>query len=149
MRYDTRYDNLDAPVDDLACSNGDHGLKGKGHNTLRTLITKPDVDVGAVFGVQWNSVGCGKCYRIMYNVKSLYIIAVDTAAEGFNLSKRAFDTLTNGRAEELGSAQIAWEEVEPKFCGFEVGYSFVNVAFRSRLIEITRLEVLDLIDTRL
>lgn len=117
MRYDTRYDNLDAPVDDLACSNGDHGLKTKGHNTLRTLIKKPDVDVGAVFGVQWNSVGCGKCYRIMYNVESMYIIAVDRAGEGFNLSKRAFDRLTNGRAEELGSAQVAWEEVEPKFCG--------------------------------
>lgn len=117
IRFDTRYDNLDAPVDDLACSDGDHGLKTKGHTTLRTLMTKPDVDVGAAFNVSWNSEGCGKCYRIMYQVESLYIIAVDKAGEGFNLSKRAFDRLTNGRAEELGSIQVAWESVDPKFCG--------------------------------
>lgn len=117
IRYETRYDNLDARIDDLACSDGDHGLKKKGHKTLRTLMKKPDVDVGAAFGVKWNSDGCGQCYRVMYQLETLYIIAVDRAGDGFNLSKRAFDRLTNGRAEELGSAQVSWQIVEPKFCG--------------------------------
>ena len=120
MRYDTRYDNLDAPIDDLSCSDGENGLITKGYPTLGSLIQgKPHVDVGAKFNVSWNSSECGTCYSIMYNLRSIYIIAVDNAGDsGFNLSKRAFDKLTNGRAEEIGSVSMAWNLVDPKYCGF-------------------------------
>ena len=48
---------------------------------------------------------------------SLEVLAIDTAANGFNIAQEALDDLTNGQAVALGRVPITANEVAASNCG--------------------------------
>ena len=65
----------------------------------------------------WNSASCGKCYSLTFEGRSINILAVDHAAEGFNIAQAAMNQLTGGRAVEVGRVDAVWAEVPASGCG--------------------------------
>lgn len=64
-----------------------------------------------------NLYQCGTCYGVTYNGKTVYVLAVDHAAQGFNLAKAAMDELTNGQAAALGRIDAQYAQVATSNCG--------------------------------
>jgi hypothetical protein len=64
------------------------------------------------------SFQCGTCYGVTYNGKTIYVLAVDHTANGFNLAKAAMDELTNGQAAALGRIDAQYAQVATSNCGF-------------------------------
>lgn len=103
VAYDTIYDNGTIPLTAVSCSDGVNGLLTKGYKTFSALKNFPNIgSAAAVAG--WNSTACGSCWKITYppTGKSINVVAVDHAAEGFALSLTALNTLTNGQGLQFG-----------------------------------------------
>lgn len=60
---------------------------------------------------------CGQCYEVTYNGNTIHIIAIDHTLNGLNLSKAALNTLTGGRAEEVGRVDATVTRVDSGVCG--------------------------------
>ena len=58
-------------------------------------------------------VGCGSCWHISYEGKSINITAVDTAMDGFTLSGKAMDALTDNRKAVIDATAT---KVDKKYC---------------------------------
>ena len=54
-----------------------------------------------------------------YKGKSIKVLAVDTAGQGFNIGKKAMNELTGGQAEKLGTVQADAKQVDVKQCGLK------------------------------
>jgi len=54
---------------------------------------------------------------LTYGGKSIYLVAVDTISDGFDISLKAMNTLTNGQAQQLDSINVQAVEVDRKNCG--------------------------------
>jgi hypothetical protein len=93
--YDQTFDNPSGSLNNVACSNGQNGLASK-YPTFGDLPNFPYI--GGAFDIVWNSPNCGSCWAItnQANGQMIYITAIDTAGQGFNLAKEAFDKLNNG-----------------------------------------------------
>ena len=117
LSYDTTYDDASLSLTAVACSDGPNGLITKGYTTLGSLPTFPNV--GGVYTVAgWNSAACGTCYSVTYaNSQSIFVLAVDVALEGFNLSEEAMDALTGGQAANLGRVDVTVVPVDASLCG--------------------------------
>jgi len=116
LGWDSTYDNADQSLDVVACSDGDHGLERLGYDTFGSLPTFPYI--GAADSIEgWNSEKCGNCYQLTYHSKSVYMLAIDVAGDGYNLSQQGMDDLTNGHAEEYGEVQVTAQQVAASFCG--------------------------------
>ncbi|KAF9239158.1 Cerato-platanin [Melanogaster broomeanus] len=116
LSYDTTYDNPSLSLTSVACSDGVNGLMSKGYTTLSSLPTFPNL--GGVYTVTgWNSAACGTCYNVTYGSKTLSVLAVDVALDGFNLSEEAMNTLTGGLAVELGRVTVTSVQVPASVCG--------------------------------
>ncbi|KAI9433900.1 Cerato-platanin [Lactarius indigo] len=99
VRYDTTYDNPQGSL-----------------STFGSLPSFPNIGAAqAVAG--WNSTACGSCWKISFGGKSINVIAVDHAGDGFNLSLEAMDTLTNGQAQQLGVINAQATQVDASQCG--------------------------------
>ena len=62
------------PLTDCACSNGANGLITKfKYKDLSEMYPY----VAAYSKAGWNSPNCGKCMKITYNGKSIFITAID------------------------------------------------------------------------
>ncbi|KAJ9295961.1 hypothetical protein DTO271G3_5536 [Paecilomyces variotii] len=117
ISYDTKYDNSNLDLSTTSCSDGQYGLVTKGYKTAGSLPSFPNI--GGAFTVPgWNSPNCGKCYQLSWEGKSIYVTAVDHAAEGFNVGQKALDTLTGGLAVQVGRVTATYSEAEPSSCGF-------------------------------
>lgn len=117
VTYDTLYSYPDLSTLALTCGTGENGLYPKGYVVLGDLPNFPFV--GASPTVEgWNSPNCVACYRLTYKDKSINIIAVDDAQDGFVLSQAALDELTNGQAVELGNITATYERAAQADCGF-------------------------------
>ncbi|KAJ3040768.1 hypothetical protein HDV00_010525 [Rhizophlyctis rosea] len=115
--YDTTYDNPNLSTTSIACSDGKNGLSTKGYKTLGSIPKFPNV--AAAFTIEgWNSPQCGKCYRLKYEGRTVYVTAVDVAKEGFVISMGVMDALTGGRAVEAGRVSVEWKQVGIYNCGF-------------------------------
>ncbi len=116
VRYDTAYDNAKGSLSTVACSDGVNGLLTKGFTTFGSLPSFPNIGAAqAVAG--WNSPACGSCWQVSYKGKSINIIAIDHAGDGFNLSLEAMNTLTNGHAVEFGVIDAQAKQVDKSLCG--------------------------------
>jgi len=116
LSYDTTYDNPNLSLDYVACSDGPNGLITKGYTTLGQLPTYPNV--GGVYTVTgWDSAYCGSCYNVTYGSKTIAVLAVDTASEGFNLSEEAMNALTGNQAAFLGRVSVTAVPVAASVCG--------------------------------
>ena len=94
----------------------------------------------------WNSKSCGQCYSVAYSKsrrgcgvqrartnlctswiwlthcvrsegKTIYVLGIDHAAAGLNLSKQAMDKLTNNQATQLGRIEATVTKVDVGKCG--------------------------------
>ena len=116
VRYNTFYDNPSLSLNNVACSNGPNGLVTRGYPTFGSLPTFPNI--GGVYAVKgWNSPLCGSCWRLTYKGKSIYVTAIDTIFEGFDLSLGAMNSLTNGKAQELDLVNAQATQVDAWHCG--------------------------------
>ena len=97
VSYDNSYDDSGASLDTVACSDGPNGLITKGYSTIGSLPDFPYVGgASAVSG--WNSADCGTCWELTYDGESIYVLAIDHADDGFNISEEAMNKLTNNQA---------------------------------------------------
>ena len=118
VKYDTTYDTASLSTLSVACSDGTNGLNTKGYATLGSLPSFPNVGAAAAV-TGWNSDQCGKCFKLYYQGKTLYVTAVDAAyGVGFVLSKAALDTLTGGKAAMLGKVTASYAPAASNLCGF-------------------------------
>lgn len=113
---DTGYDNAARSLNEVSCSDGANGLVTKGFSTQGSLPTFPRI-AGASTIAGWNSASCGTCYSLSYNGRSINVLAVDHAAEGFNIALAAMNELTGGQAEQLGRIDAQWAQVVAGDCG--------------------------------
>jgi hypothetical protein len=108
-------------LNNVACSNGNNGLVTKGFPTFGKLPSFPGV--GGVFAVKgWNSPECGSCWKLTYGGKSIYVTAIDTISDGFDISLKAMNILTNNQAQALDSIDAQATQVARSFCGRAVSF---------------------------
>ena len=118
VTYDTTYDDSAFSLTGVACSDGVNGLINKGYTTLGSLPRFPYV--GGAFAVaRYNSPNCGTCWQLHYaeTGKTINVLAVDVALDGFNISEEALNTLTGGLAVELGRVEVTATQVPASVCG--------------------------------
>ncbi|KAF2084458.1 epl1 protein [Saccharata proteae CBS 121410] len=117
VSYDTGYDDASRSLTAVSCSDGANGLMTKyGWSVQGDVSGFPNIGgVDTVAG--WGSANCGKCYSLSYNGNTIYVLAVDHAASGFNIAEKAMNTLTNGQAEALGRIDATTAEVAISNCG--------------------------------
>ncbi|KAL1796677.1 hypothetical protein ACET3X_005217 [Alternaria dauci] len=117
VSYDTGYDDGNRALTSVACSDGANGLITK-YNWQTQANVAGFPRIGGYVGVAgWNSPQCGTCYGVTYNGKTVYILAVDSSVQGFNIAKAAMDELTNGQAAALGRIDAQYAQVATSNCG--------------------------------
>ena len=116
LSYDETYDNSAGSLSTVACSDGSNGLLTKGFSTFGSLPHFPNVGGAQAVG-GWNSASCGTCWQLTWNGKSINVLAIDHADEGFNVAKEAMDTLTGGQAAALGRIDVDATQVDASACG--------------------------------
>ncbi|ESK87458.1 allergenic cerato-platanin asp f13 [Moniliophthora roreri MCA 2997] len=116
LQYDPVYDNADQSFLTVACSDGSNGMIIKGYPTFGSVPSY----VGAVDTITgWNSESCGTCYQITWSGtgKTIHVVGVDVAGNGFNVGQKAMDDLTNGQAVALGNIDVTATRVDKSVCG--------------------------------
>ncbi|KAL3420252.1 cerato-platanin [Phlyctema vagabunda] len=116
VSYDTGYDDAGRSLGVVSCSDGSNGLLTKGYTTQGSLPSYPYIG-GASTIAGWNSASCGKCYTLSYNGRSINVLAIDHAGEGFNIAQAGLDALTGGQAAAVGRIDATWTEVASSVCG--------------------------------
>ncbi|RDB24156.1 Heat-stable antigen [Hypsizygus marmoreus] len=119
--YDPVYDNPNGSMASVACSNGANGLITRGYNTFGALSNFPNIG-GAQAVTGWNSPNCGTCWELTYTnstgvKKTINIVALDVSTNGFVLSLKAMNTLTNNNAVQFGRVDVASRKVAASVCG--------------------------------
>ena len=116
VSYDESYDSGSTSLANVACSDGTNGLLTKGFTTFSSLPHFPNIG-GAAAIAGWNSASCGTCWQLTYNGKSINVLAIDHADEGFNIALEAMNTLTGGQAQQLGRINASVKQVSASSCG--------------------------------
>ena len=116
VRFNTFYDNPQTSLNNVACSNGRNGLVTKGFTTFNSLPSFPNIGAAKAVGA-WNSTLCGSCWELTFGGNSIYVTAIDTVGDGFDISLEAMNTLTNGRAQQLDVVNALATQVDQSFCG--------------------------------
>lgn len=118
VSFDNTYDNHSGSLATVACSDGVNGLLTKGFSTFSSLPNFPNIG-GASVVAGWNSASCGSCWQLTWapTGRSINVLVVDHADDGFNLSQEAMDQLTNGQAVQLGRIDATAVQVAPSACG--------------------------------
>ena len=98
VSYDTIYDNDAVSSSSVACSNK---LFSVGFPSFGTIPTFPNIGGSSVV-TGFNAPQCVTCWKLTLSKNSVFVIVIDTAGEGFNLSEEAMNTLTDGQAVKLG-----------------------------------------------
>jgi hypothetical protein len=85
--------------------------------TPLTRSSQPNIG-GSSTVAGWNSDQCGQCFSVSWNGRSpIYILAIDSAKEGLNLSEAAMNSLTGGQAVSLGRVDAVVTKVGVDMCG--------------------------------
>lgn len=118
VSYDLGYDEPSRSLTTVSCSDGVNGLMTK-HPSWKVQSDIPRFPYigGAASIAGWNSPNCGLCKKATYKGKSIYVLAIDHAASGLNVGKKAMDALTNNQASALGRIEATVTNVDKKFCG--------------------------------
>ncbi|KAH9052971.1 SnodProt1 [Lactarius deliciosus] len=116
VRYNTFYDNSQTSLNNVACSNGKNGLITRGFTTFGSHPSFPDIGAAKAVG-SWNSPLCGSCWELTYGGNTIYVTAIDTVGDGFGLSLKAMDTLTDGKAKQLDVVSAQATQVDEYYCG--------------------------------
>lgn len=117
VSYDESYDNPHNSMDSVACSDGSYGLKTKGYGSFGALRHFPYIGgTAAIPG--WNSNQCGTCWELAWHGRSIYVVALDHAQDGWNIAHAAMDALTGGQSTMYGRIDATASPVESWRCGF-------------------------------
>ncbi|KAF7958128.1 hypothetical protein EAE96_003692 [Botrytis aclada] len=116
VSYDVGYDDSSRSLAVVSCSDGANGLLTKGYSTQGSLRNFPNIG-GASTIAGWNDANCGNCYQLSYGGRSINVLAIDHANEGFNIGQQALDTLTGGQAVALGRIDASYIQVDRSVCG--------------------------------
>ena len=114
VTYDTIYDMPATPLTAVACSNGKNGLLTKGFTTFGSL---PTTNIGGMAGIVFNSTECGSCWELSYEGKSVNVLAIDFAGDGFNVAESTLNILTDGNAVDLGHIEAEVKPADASACG--------------------------------
>ena len=117
VTWDAKYDNPKGNTSSVACSNVPDGFASK-YPHFKNIPGFPYI--GGAFDIKWGSPNCGKCWKLTRQKtgKSIYFIAIDAAASGFNIGKHAFLAL-NSATVGTDTLQVEAVSVPPHFCGFK------------------------------
>lgn len=115
VTFNTIYDKPSRSLNEVSCWREKGGLD-EGHQEwlVQGDIHTPVIAIDAITGS--NSVGCVTCWTLEYGVTSKPFLAVDRAESGFVTSLEGFNSLTNGRAEELGRINVTASQVDILNC---------------------------------
>ena len=83
-----------------------HGL-----TDFHNVKTWPFIGGSDTVGLSTRS--CGSCWQISYEGKSVNITAVDTASDGFDLSGRAMEALTNDKDADVEASAT---QIDKGYC---------------------------------
>jgi len=113
LTYDPVYDNGGQSLNTVACSDGSNGVENSGANTFSDLSNFPNL--GGAFAIPgYNSPNCGTCWAITYNGKTVNMLAIDHAGDGFNIAQSAFVQLVGTTAP--GVVQVSYTQVDASVC---------------------------------
>jgi hypothetical protein len=117
VSYDTGYDDSSRSMTVVSCSDGPNGLITRyGWQTQGVIPRFPYIG-GAAAVAGYNSPNCGTCWSATYNGKTIFILAIDHAADGLNIAQAAMDDLTNGNAVAFGRVDATVVQVDMSNCG--------------------------------
>ena len=90
-----------------------------GFTTFSSLPTFPNIG-GAPEVTGFDSPNCGTCWNLTFTPtgQTITVTAIDVATAGFNIALEAMNTLTGGRAVDLGRVNATVVEVDKTLCGF-------------------------------
>ena len=117
VSYDTGYDDPSRSMTAVSCSDGANGLITRYNWQTQGQITNFPLVGGSDSIPGWNSPDCGTCWQLSYDGQSVNILAIDSAAQGFNIGEQAMNALTNGQAEMLGRVEADVQQVDVSACG--------------------------------
>lgn len=100
-----------------ACPDGKNGLITKYDWKTQGNIPKFPYIGGSQAVGSWNSPSCGTCWKLTYNGKSIYVVAIDYADAGFSISPTAMNALPGRQAVKLGRVDATSSQVPVKNCG--------------------------------
>ena len=113
VTWDSAYDNKNASVSTVACSGF---MERRGFTTFGLLANFPYIG-GAAAIAGYASPSCGTCWKLTYNGKSINVLALDHAGDGFNISEEAMDELTDGEGIVLGHVDVDVVQLTSTQCG--------------------------------
>ncbi|KZT74061.1 Cerato-platanin-domain-containing protein [Daedalea quercina L-15889] len=113
VTYDNYYDDGSNSVEYVACSEY---LETLGYTSLGSLPGFPNIG-GAQSITGFDSSACGTCWSLTYGSNTIYVFAIDTANDGFNIAETAMNNLTNDQAEFLGRVLATASQVDGAQCG--------------------------------
>ncbi|PTB40952.1 uncharacterized protein TrAFT101_006103 [Trichoderma asperellum] len=117
VSYDTGYDDASRSLTVVSCSDGTNGLITRYHWQTQGQIPRFPYIGGAQAVAGWNSPNCGTCWKLTYSGKTIYVLAIDHTAAGFNIGLDAMNALTNGNAVALGRVSATASQVAVSNCG--------------------------------
>jgi len=119
ISYDPGYSSGSRSLSTVACSDSTNGLLTKGCTTQSSLPSFPRIGGAAVIA-GYNSANCGTCWNLTFagTGKTINVLAIDHADEGFNIAQEAMDELTGGQAVQLGRVNAEYVQVDKSICGF-------------------------------
>ncbi|KAK1255330.1 hypothetical protein MKX08_009325 [Trichoderma sp. CBMAI-0020] len=117
VSYDTGYDDASRSLTVVSCSDGANGLITRYHWQTQGQIPRFPYIGGVQAVAGWNSPNCGTCWKLTYSGKTIYVLAVDHSAAGFNIGLDAMNALTNGNAVQYGRVDATASQVAVKNCG--------------------------------
>jgi hypothetical protein len=63
-------------------------------------------------------LNCGSCYKLTWQNNSIYVTAIDSTQEGFNIALAAMNNLTGNLAGQLGRVLASYDLANQSECGF-------------------------------
>nr|ABE73692.1 eliciting plant response-like protein [Trichoderma atroviride] len=117
VSYDTGYDDASRSLTVVSCSDGANGLITRYHWQTQGQIPRFPYIGGVQAVAGWNSPSCGTCWKLTYSGKTIYVLAVDHSAAGFNIGLDAMNALTNGNAVQYGRVDATASQVAVSNCG--------------------------------
>jgi len=121
LSWDPVFDNPNASLDTVACSDGMNGLITRGYTTFGSLENFPNI--GAIPAItDWNSTNCGTCWNVTYTngqrvQKSINILGIDIGHGFFNVAKAAMNNFTDNQADQLGRINVEAVQIAASNCG--------------------------------
>lgn len=113
VSYDAVYNMSSESLNYVACSET---MESYGYSTFGDIPSFPNLG-GASVVTGFDAPECGSCWSLTYGSQTVYILVIDSTANGFNIALPAMNNLTNGQAEFYGRINATATAVDASVCG--------------------------------